>query len=271
MKYLNIIILVIFSFILGCGGGRAKRNTLNFVALDEELTLGEHLAAQTLQRLSVIRNQEINEYFNTIASQIGKVSDWDGLTYKVHIINEPDINHFSLPGGHVFIFRGSIEIADNVSEIATLIAHEVTHIAFRHAVGRIAEKYAYAFAAQEIIGTTEEIAAHIITNLYSKATILDYTEDHEFMADKTALKYAWKANYNPFVYEDFLIRIRNIEATKDSPDIEKIALLRTTHPSITARINRVRSELDKIPIKSSFKTDTNAFHKIKEKLGKIPR
>lgn len=259
--------LFIISFFIGCAGIRGqKKDTLQFVSVDEELALGKKLAVQAAKQIKLVRNQEVTQFFDKIAQEIGAQSDWSGLDYKVYVVNEPDLNHFSLPGGSIYIFRGLVEIADNGSEIAMIISHEVAHLAARDGVERVAKKYTYAFAAQNVVGGIPEIPYQVISNLYSSGTILDYPEDAEYFADKRCIKYAWKANYDTDGLLDILEKLRAVQET--NPQL--VALLQTTHPPISNRYKRVKMELAQTPRKSTLRKDLPGFKHIKEILQKTP-
>jgi len=261
---LVVLTSTILSFVACAGSG--SRGKLSFVSIDEEVTLGKALAAQSIKQLKLIRNQAVTQFFSQIAAEIGAQSDWSGLSYSVNIVNEPDLNHFSLPGGHIYLFRGLIDSASTASEIALIIAHEIAHIAARDGVQRVGVKYAYAFAAQSVVGTNPEIAYQIISQLYSEGTILDYPKDQEFSADKTAIKYAWKANYDPDGLLNILEKLRAIQVTAP----EKVSLLLLTHPSTNARYKRAHMEIADVPRKSSLLMDLPEFQTIKQTLNRIP-
>lgn len=260
------LFLLIMTLIAGCAGTRQQEDTLQFVSIDEELSLGKKLTEQAAKQLHLIRNPEMTQFFDKIAREIGAQSDWSGLDYKVYIVNEPDLDHFSLPGGSIYIFRGLIEIADNASEVAMIIAHEVAHLAARDAVQRVAKKYTYAFAAQVVVGDIPEIAHQIISSLYSSGSILDYPEDSEYFADQRSIKYAWKANYDPEGLLEILEKLRDAEET----DPKLVALLLTTHPPTSNRYKRVKMELAQTPRKSTLRKDLPEFQHIKEILQKTP-
>ena len=211
MKKRLAFLLLGLTFLFGCAGTGPKRETLQFVSVEEELDLGKSLSVQASQQLNLIRNQKVNEFFNALAKEIGLQSDWDGLEYFVHIVNDPHLNHFSLPGGHIYLFRGLVEFASTTSEISSIVAHEIAHLANRHGVDRMAIIYAYAFAAQSVLGEIDEIPQQIISNLYSDGTILDYTEEDEFIADERCIKYLWKANYDPNGFSSMLEKLRTVQ------------------------------------------------------------
>lgn len=255
----------LFLFILSCGGSR-KQDALTFVTFDEETALGEQMVIEAAQRFKLIRNRQINTFVNHLGREIGLVSDWDGLTYRVHVINQPDICHFSLPGGHIYLFRGVLDHAENSAQVAGVIAHEITHIAYRHGVERLSQKYAYALAAQSVIGENPKIAAHLIENLYSENTILDYPKEHEQMADKKAIQYCWKANYDPAEYGRILRKYYLMQVE----DPKAFALLLSTHPETRQRYQLVQQHMRKVPASAALSKGLDEFKKIKQILSQIP-
>ncbi len=266
LKVSHLFFVVIILILISSCAGNRKTGRLSFISIDEEISIGKELALQATQRLRLVRNQEISQFFNAMAQEIGAVSDWSGLNYHVYVINEPDLNHFSLPGGHIYIFRGLIESAESASEVAVAIAHEIAHIAARDGVERMSAKYGYALAAQSVLGQNPEIAVQIIANLYSKDTILDYPKEAEKAADRKSIKYAWKANYDPAGLVFLLLKMRQVEA--ESP--QKLVLLLKTHPSIISRYRDVNNELESVPEKDSLRKDVPEFSNIKKLLSKIP-
>ena len=249
-----------------CAGSGANKGKLNFISVDEELALGKELVIKAHNNFNIIRNQRINAFFNKMCQEIGVHSEWSGLSYQVYLINEPDLNHFSLPGGAIFLYRGLIAAADSASEIALIISHEIAHIAARDGVDRVSTKYGYAFAAQSVMGENPEIASQIISNLTSEGTILDYPDRTEYLADKTALKNAWKANYDPNSLVDILTKIEKLE--KQDPSL--IGRLYFTHPPASDRIKRIIMQLSQIPRKSTLRQDLAEFQEIKKVLQRIP-
>ena len=270
-SYKFLITLCLFSplLLIHCAGTQSgQTGTLGFISIEEELTLGEDLGTFTLRYLDIIRNRTLDKFLNDMAKEIGAVSHWTGLPYTVYVINNDDINHFSLPGGNIYLFRGLIEHAESADEIAVLIAHEIAHLSERDAVARLAEKYSFSVAAQSVIGENPEIAEHIIASLYKEATILDYPAAYEFRADLLALEYAQKAGFNPRLMSVFLAKTASAE--KSHP--HQTQLLRMTHPATPARLRRVKKGLKKLPTSPPYSTAFAAsFQNAKRALAKIPR
>ena len=266
-RLVQVLMLCLWCGLLSCHPMQKTSGTLTFITIDEELELNKMLSLEAAKQFKLVRNQILVGYMNQIGREIGLQSDWNGLPYTVHVINEPDLNHFSLPGGSVFITRGIIDSSDTVCEVALVIAHEIAHIAARDGIRRVGQKYGYAFAAQSLIGQNPEISAQIISQLYADGTILDYSPEEEFLADAKAVKYAWKANYDPAGLVDILKKIRKTESK--SPALT--ASLKMTHPSTSKRIRKVRLEVRRAPHKESLRKNYDDYTEIKDLMEKIPQ
>lgn len=271
MRLFRIIISFFFVLlIMGCAGTKSdETDTLQFITIEEELRLGEELHSFTIKHLEIIRNSQLNDFLQDMAQNLSAVSHWPGLDYSVFIINEPDINHLSLPGGNIYIFRGLLEEADSPDEIAAVIAHEIVHIAHRDAVARLASKYSYSFAAQQIIGDNPEIADHIIMSLYrTSGTILDYPEEQEKEADTISLTYLLDAGYDPRAAIRFMKKMKRLE--KDQP--QRFKLLRMTHASSSSRLRRIERAVKKLEINPTlFRQNKTDFMQLQSILTKIPQ
>lgn len=263
-RYIKTSLLFIVFFLnISCNKSHVQQtNRINFVTIEEELLLGEEIKAASIRHLNLVRHREIDRYFDKLANKIGKVSHWQALTYDVFIVNEQDINHFSLPGGNIYLYRGLIQMASTEDQIASMIAHEVAHAARRDAVERLAEKYSYAFAAQKVFGENPEIANHILTSLYTSGTILDYPKEAEQIADRYAIKYCQVAGFNPHGLPELLNKIR---ACENKNLIRRLLL---THSTVESRLVMVTKALKGIP--SSKQSNSSEFQKIKNILQRIP-
>ncbi len=253
------------SLFLQCAAVRTT-GQVTFISLEEEIALGKEVSVQAGQILRLVRNQEVSQYFKEMASRIGAASDWSGLAYTIHVVNEPDLNHFSLPGGQIFLFRGLLESAETPDQVAAVIAHEMAHLAARDGTERLALKYGGAMAAQSVVGQNPEIARQIITNLYSKDTILDYPKPAEQEADRKCVKYVWKALYQPRSAVEMLALLR--QAEKSHPLL--VTLLNRTHPSLSSRYRAVKKEVKMYSAPDETAPETEPFNHIKAILARIP-
>jgi beta-barrel assembly-enhancing protease len=254
-----LLLTSVFCCLLSCAGNRTRQNKLDFVTIEEEMFLGKELARECTKQLNLYNNPEVSAFFEGIANEIGENSDWKGLSYSVYIVNDSSINHFSLPGGSIYLYRGLIEMCATASEVAVILAHEIAHIASRDAVDRVSGKYTFAFSAQSVFGYNPEIPKQIIASLFTAGTILDYPQKDELSADARAIQYTWKTNYDPTGLIRILERLRAIE--KISPG--QISLLSMTHPPAATRFKTVSSEISQLNGKNNLIKDLPDYPRIK--------
>ena len=267
MVFTKIMAIGLIAFLLSCAGARPKvGGQLHFVTIEEELRLGEEIASHSIQHLPILRNRSIHYFLSDLARRIGQVSDWQGLQYTIFVVNAPDVNHFSLPGGNIYLFRGLLELCSTPQEAAAVIAHEIAHLSARDGVERLAAKYGYSLAAQQIIGDNPEIAEHIIRSLYKPDTILDYSSAQEFAADQRAVVYLLNAGLPTDGLASLLRKIQTLQQ-KASPTAD---LLSVTHPSAKARLAKLKP-IVKSPSASAAPFDPAAFQKMQELLSRLPR
>jgi len=254
-----VMVLPVISCLLSCAGSKNAQNKLDFVTIEEEMLLGKELVRECSKQLKLYNNQEVSAFFEGIANEIGDNSDWRGLTYSVHIVNDSAINHFSLPGGSIYLCRGLIDLCANASEVAAILAHEIAHIAARDAIDRVSKKYTFAFAAQSVFGYNPEIPKQIVASLFTSGTILDYPQKNELYADAKAIQYVWNSNYDPTALTQILERLRAIE--KLAPG--QINQLRLTHPPAAKRLKTVSSKIKDLNSKNDFIKDLPDYARIK--------
>ncbi|MDZ7725225.1 MAG: M48 family metallopeptidase [candidate division KSB1 bacterium] len=175
-------------------------------------------------------------------------------------MNRPDILHFSLPGGNIFISRGLIELTETDCELAAVIAHEAVHSSHRHSVQQVADKYAYALAAQKIVGDNPEIIKTVLESLFTRDTILDYGKKLEFSADERALLYMQQAGYDPDglmrlltkideLYDSREFLMKHLHRTHQLPGkrLKKLPEARGPLPQPSTGYSLMRRMLERIP------------------------
>lgn len=105
------------------------------VSVQEERQLGEELAEDLNAELPIVEEPAINDYINSLGRSIAAVADdREEIDYTFYVVNGPDVNAFAVPGGHIYVYRGLIERADDMSELAGVLAHEVGHVVKRHGI-----------------------------------------------------------------------------------------------------------------------------------------
>ncbi len=178
-------------------------------------------------------------YLNGVLARFTDVADDENRAYRITILNSPIVNAFALPSGDLFVTRGLLALANDGSEVAAVMAHEIAHVTKRHALAR---------AEQEKRAAVISKAAMVIQNRQrgeemeatAKLSIAGFSRQQELEADETGIKTVARAGYDPYGASRFLASLGRSSALRASligqnassskPDIL------ATHPSTPERV-----------------------------------
>jgi predicted Zn-dependent protease len=184
-------------------------------------------------------------YLNGVLVKIAPASGAPTQPYRVTVLNSPVVNAFALPSGDIFVTRGLLALADDTSEIAAVMAHEIAHVTARHAAQRAEfEKTAALFTRvnQQVL---ERAQAEDEAEARSKLSIARFSRQQELEADQIGIKTIAQAGYDPYGAARFLAALGEWSAlrasisgagTADRPD------MMATHPSTPERIAQAEAE-----------------------------
>lgn len=223
-----------------------------------------------------VADKSIQDYVNSVAQNIARHSDLK-VPLHVSVLQSREVNAFALPGGYLFLQRGLLEAADDESELAGVIAHEISHDVARHSSklmkrATIASLFYQAAQIATIIltGGVAGIGLYyaIQYGFYGLGLVLDLrllgvSRDYELEADQLGVQYAWASGYDPTGF----IRFFDKMATKQGY-INGVSWFRT-HPPFYQRMVSAEREILFMPPKPSYITQTSAFEEMKKKLVPI--
>ena len=176
-------------------------------------------------------------FLDEVLTKLSAASDVPGQTYKVTILNSPIVNAFALPSGNIYVTRGLLALANDTSEVAAVLAHEIAHVTARHALQRaeLEKRSAVISQAADVIDNREQGKSF---KAYAQLTLASFSRQQEFEADQIGVKVIARAGYDPFAASRFLVSLgKSTElrqathpAGGDKPD------MMATHPSTPERV-----------------------------------
>jgi predicted Zn-dependent protease len=188
---------------------------------------------------------ETESYLNGVLMKLAPASNGSAQPYRVTLLNSPVVNAFALPSGDIFITRGLLALADDTSEVAAVMAHEIAHVTARHAAQRAEfEKTTALFTRVNAKVLGREQAADE-ADARSKLGIARFSRQQEFEADQIGIKDIANAGYDPYGAARFLTALGEWSAlrasisgggTADRPD------MMATHPSTPERVAQAVAE-----------------------------
>ena len=201
-------------------------------------------------------------YLDGVLMKIAPASSPGGPSYRLTVLNSPIVNAFSLPSGDIFVTRGLLALADDTSEIAAVMAHEIGHITARHAAQRAEfEKTAALFSHvnSQLLAQRE---AQDEVEARSKLAFASFSREQEFAADQIGIKTIAKAGYDPYGAARFLTALGEWSAFRASvsgagspnrPD------MMATHPSTPERVAQATETARQFGPPGTGETGRNAY------------
>jgi predicted Zn-dependent protease len=178
-------------------------------------------------------------YLNEILAKLAPVSDNPGETYRVTILNTPVVNAFALPSGNLYITRGLLSLANDGSEVAAVMAHEIAHVAQRHASQRAElEKRSEVISKAASVIQNREKGEEVQAN--ARLTIASFSRQQEFEADQIGVRVIAHAGFDPYGATRFLASLGRSTALRaavlgQSASNERLDMM-ATHPSTPERV-----------------------------------
>lgn len=241
------------------------------VPAEWENQLGETVFAQIKITSAVIEDSDINNMMQKIADPIFKTISCSRYRFKIHVVKNPTINAFALPGGHIVFHSGLILAAESPEEIAAVMAHEVSHITLQHGLRNMIGAAGMYLLIQALFGNTEGIMGTIVNN-GAYLINMKYSRDYEREADDTGWSYLVKAGIPPdgmiTFFQNLLKEEKKTMPTEMKDRVNDALSYISTHPATSERIARLQEKLktmDSHP-SSPYNLDFNTF---KEKIRNI--
>jgi predicted Zn-dependent protease len=201
-------------------------------------------------------------YLDGVLVKIAPASDAGAQPYRVTMLNSPIVNAFALPSGDIFVTRGLLALADDTSEIAAVMAHEIGHITARHAAQRAEFEKTTALFTKVNTQLLAQRQAQDEAEARSKLAIASFSRQQELDADQIGIKTIAKAGYDPYAAARFLTALGEWSALRasvsgagsaDRPD------MMATHPSTPERIARATDEARQLGAPGSGEVDRNGY------------
>jgi predicted Zn-dependent protease len=173
-------------------------------------------------------------------NRLGPASEKPELKYRVTILNSPAINAFALPGGSLYVTRGLISLANDTSELASVLSHEMAHVVARHAAIREDQIRAAVLNSRAISDTLSDPQLGALALARSRLSIATFSRGQELEADAVGVGIASRAGYDPYGASRFLTsmgRFAQLRSTTLGSNQSKDLDFLSSHPSTPERIS----------------------------------
>jgi len=250
-------------------GNRSVGKRMNFYSLEREIGLGKALVQEVERSSKLIDDPVVTEYVNRVGQNLVRNSDAQ-VPFTIKVIDSDEVNAFALPGGFFYVNSGLILRAQEESELAGVMAHEISHVTARHGTKQATKGELIQLGAMAaMIVVPYGWAGYGIyqgMNLAIPLTFLKFSRDAEREADFLGIQYMYKAGYDPNAYVTFFERIQADEKRRPGT----IPKFFSTHPPTPERIELAQKEIARIlPDKDEYIVTTSEFDSVKGRLRNV--
>jgi Zn-dependent protease with chaperone function len=244
----------------------------NKYSVSDDVKVGQQAAQQVYQQMPILRDSAARDYVNkvgqSLVAAIPEEFQQPAFRYTFEVVDARDINAFALPGGPMFVNRGMIEAARNEGEMAGVMAHEISHVALRHAT---AQQTKATSAKSTIIGLGSILGGAILGGQAGAAVgqtiaqgyFTKYSREYESQADILGAQIMARAGYDP---RDLANMFRTIAQQGGSSGPEWLS----SHPNPGNREQRILQEAAMLHVEGN-RSDSAEFRQIQSRLRGYPR
>ena len=252
------------AFVLGLSS--TAIGALRLISVNDEIALGRQAQQDVRRQVPELRDSVVSNYIENMGRKLAARADGPKYPYSFDVANNREINAFALPGGPIWIHRGAIDAAQNEAQIAGVLAHEIAHIANRHAADQIT-KGTFANAGLGLLGAflgggNGSKIAQLGAGLAAQSVMMKFSRDAERQADMKALQYMKRAGYDPRGMVEFLQVLRN----RQRSDPGSVQTFFSSHPAPSERVARLEQEAARL---AGGRRDSAAFNQVQARLARL--
>jgi predicted Zn-dependent protease len=239
---------------------------LRLISVNDEIAIGRQAQQDIRRQVPQLRDGIVASYVGSLGRRLAARADGPKYPYSFNVANKREINAFALPGGPIWVHRGAIDAAQTEAQLAGVLAHEIAHIANRHAADQIT-KGTVANAGLGLLGSllgggTGARIAGLGASVAAQSLMMKFSRDAEREADMRGLAYMKRAGYDPRGMVEFLQVLR----ARQGRDPGSVQTFFASHPAPGERIARLQQEAARL---GGGRRDSDAFRQVQARLDRL--
>jgi predicted Zn-dependent protease len=238
---------------------------ITLVSVEQEIAIGKQANAQMRKETPQVTDAAVVRYVRDVAGRLARAATGPKYPYSVAVSDSREINAFALPGGPVWIHRGVIEKAANESQMASVLAHEIAHIASRHAASQLTTvamtRWGLSFLSSLLGNTGGAGGAQVAAEFLASGAVLRFSRDEEREADRVGLALMSRAGWDGRGMVEMFETLKK-EAGRNPTSVEAFF---SSHPTPQERITELKALVSS---HRKGKRDSREFQVVKARLLK---
>jgi predicted Zn-dependent protease len=242
------------------------------VSTQQEVQMGQEEAQQVNAQLPMVQDAVIQNYVNALGQRIARTTSRADLNWQFQVVNSDVVNAFALPGGFVYVNRGVLERASNMSEVAGVIGHEIEHVVRRHSVKQMEQAQGANVGlgiACALTGICNSGLAQAAINIGGTAVFAKFSRSDEIQADEGGFNNVMRAGISPRGMYTFFQKLLAEEQNSGSGG--SAAAWFSDHPGTQDRIADIQRMLSQVPASqlNALQTNDSGFATMKARLARL--
>ena len=234
---------------------------------EKEVRIGRELAAEVDRQAKFVDDPVITEYVNRVGQNVVLHSD-ARIPFTIKVIDSDEVNAFALPGGFFYVNKGLILVADNEAEVAGVMAHEIAHVAARHALENQTKASMLEYLAlgtSIFLGGIPGMIFQNTAGLGLLGAFMKFSRNAESEADKLGVQYMYAAGYDPGAMATMFEKLE--AKNKKKPGLISRAF--ASHPAPPDRRAAALALAARFPENDEYVISTSEFQKVKARLLRL--
>ena len=222
----------------GCQSGQIHNNVMDH---EQENALGREYAGEIDSQAKFVMDGKTNRRVLDIATPIFAQAQKEApdVSFRIRVIDSPEVNAFSIPGGYVYIYQGLLDkIGPDDDALACVIGHESAHVVRRHVVKSISDSENKGFLVDLASLLSRSYSLSNAAGAWFELDQLHYSREAEYEADRWGERFAYNAGYDP---TGMVRTFRTFEKMEDGAN--NTPSYQLDHPINQNRILRVEEQL----------------------------
>ena len=186
---------------------------------------------------------KLEALLSKVVERLVAASDRPDQAYKVTILNSGAVNAFALPTGQLYVTRGLVALANDTSELSSVLSHEMAHVLAKHATIREDQARQAALVNRVVTDMSNDPDVTAFTLAKSKLTMASFSRTQEFEADDMGVAISARAHFDPYGASRFLSSMeRNAELKAGKTSLDpRVQDFLSSHPATPERVERAQA------------------------------
>ncbi len=240
--FLAVLLLAALSVAFACAINPATgQRQLALMSVQQEIQMGEQAHQEVLASMGPYDDAELQAYVDRIGQSLAAASERPDLPWTFTVIDDPSVNAFALPGGHIYLTRGILGHMRSEAEMVSVLGHEIGHVTARHSVERLSKAQLANLGLLAGMIVSPEVRQYgDLAQTGLGVLFLKFSRDDERQADDLGFRYMNRAGYDP---HEMVEMFRVLDRVSARGGGGRLPDWLATHPNPEDRLERIERSI----------------------------